>query len=192
MTELEKIAYAKSFIDKLANGINPLDDAPIPDGDIVNNVRLSRCFFYVSDILKQVIENGALAGKKGKKVRRSQFYITRDQLAQFDYSETPICITELAQRINNLIDAKQVKKLSYKRIVNWLVSIHALVEQQEADGKVKKYPTEGGQQLGIFSETRQGQSGEYVVVLYNKEAQTFILDNIEAILSHEDDEKENV
>ena len=48
MTELEKIAYAKSFIDKLANGINPLDDTPIPEGDIVNHVRLSRCFFYVS------------------------------------------------------------------------------------------------------------------------------------------------
>ena len=45
MTELEKIAYAKSFIDKLANGINPLDDTPIPDDDIANNVRLSRCFF---------------------------------------------------------------------------------------------------------------------------------------------------
>ena len=26
MTELEKIEYAKSFIDKLANGINPLDE----------------------------------------------------------------------------------------------------------------------------------------------------------------------
>ena len=51
MTELEKIAYAKSFIDKLANGINPLDDKPIPEGDIANNVRLSRCFFYVADIL---------------------------------------------------------------------------------------------------------------------------------------------
>ena len=46
MTELEKIEYAKSFIDKLANGINPLDDSPIPDNDIANNVRLSRCFFY--------------------------------------------------------------------------------------------------------------------------------------------------
>ena len=26
MTELEKIAYAKSSIDKLANGINPIDE----------------------------------------------------------------------------------------------------------------------------------------------------------------------
>lgn len=30
MTEIEKIEYAKSFIDKLANSINPLDDSPIP------------------------------------------------------------------------------------------------------------------------------------------------------------------
>ena len=60
MTELEKIEYTKAFIDKLANGINPLDDTPIPEGDIANNVRLSRCFFYVSDILRQVIENGGV------------------------------------------------------------------------------------------------------------------------------------
>ena len=60
MTELEKIAYAKSFIDKLANGINPLDDTSIPEGDIANNVRLSHCFFYVSDILCQVYANGGI------------------------------------------------------------------------------------------------------------------------------------
>ena len=47
MTELEKIVYAKTFIDKLANGINPINDTPIPEGDTVNNVRLSRCFFFV-------------------------------------------------------------------------------------------------------------------------------------------------
>ena len=72
MTELEKIEYAKSFIDKLANGINPLDDSPIPDNDIANNVRLSRCFFYVSDILRQVIENGGVQpAKVGNKEKRN-------------------------------------------------------------------------------------------------------------------------
>ena len=34
MTDLPKIVYAKSFIDKLANGINPLNDTPIPEGDV--------------------------------------------------------------------------------------------------------------------------------------------------------------
>ena len=61
MTELERIAYAKSFIDKLANGINPLEDTPIPEDDIVNNVRLSRCFFYVSDLLRQVYDDRSVS-----------------------------------------------------------------------------------------------------------------------------------
>ena len=54
MTELEKIAYAKSFIDKLANGINPINEEAVPDDDLINNVRISRCLFYVSEILERV------------------------------------------------------------------------------------------------------------------------------------------
>ena len=58
MTELEKIKRAKIYMDKLANGINPIDETMVPDEDVVNNVRISRCFFFVSDVLQQVIENG--------------------------------------------------------------------------------------------------------------------------------------
>ena len=69
MTEIEKIRYAKSFIDKLANGINPIDDSAASEKDIVNNIRISRCLFYVSDILRQVIDNdGITAVNKGKKL----------------------------------------------------------------------------------------------------------------------------
>ena len=42
MTELEKIERAKMYMDKLANGINPIDDTMAPDDDLINNVRLSR------------------------------------------------------------------------------------------------------------------------------------------------------
>ena len=42
MNELEKNSYVKTFIDKMAEGINPLDDTRIPDGDLINHVRISR------------------------------------------------------------------------------------------------------------------------------------------------------
>ena len=74
MTELEKIAYAKSFIDKLANGINPLDDTPIPDDDIANNVRLSRCFFYVSSILQKEIDRERRIVPLEKKQEKLPFF----------------------------------------------------------------------------------------------------------------------
>ena len=67
MTELEKIERAKMYMDKLANGINPIDDTMAPDDDLINNVRLSRCFFFVSDVLRQVIENGGTKSAVNKK-----------------------------------------------------------------------------------------------------------------------------
>lgn len=43
MTELETLERAKMYLEKLANGINPIDGSVIPDGDIVNHVRISGC-----------------------------------------------------------------------------------------------------------------------------------------------------
>ena len=183
MTELEKIAYAKSFIDKLAQGINPIDDTTIPENDIVNNIRLSRCFFYVSDILRQVIDNGGTTSTKKK--ARKVFSITQEQLSKFSYSEFPISISELAKKINELIDKEQIKQLTYRQLTNWLISINALIEQPMANGKVQKRPTDMGRELGISLETRNGINGEYQVVVYNKDAQRFILDNLDAVISLE-------
>ena len=85
MTELEKMQRAKMYIDKLANGINPLDDVPAADTDIINNVRLSRCLFYVSDILRQVIENNGVVGKKSKATKQP-FFISTEKAEQFSFS----------------------------------------------------------------------------------------------------------
>ena len=96
MTELEKIAYAKSFIDKLANGINPLDDTPIPEDDIANNVRLSRCFFYVSGILQKEIDRERRKSPKENKPERLPFTITQEQLKDFGYSPNQLSATAVS------------------------------------------------------------------------------------------------
>lgn len=180
MTEVEKIEYAKSFIDKLANGINPLDDTVIKEDDVVNNVRLSRCFFYVSDVLRQVIENGGINKKKNGWLK---FELSADQILNFAYSESPITISEIAKRLNYLITEENMRKISHRDLSNWLLTIGMLCEQSTYDGKTTKRPTEQGSSIGISTEVRTGQRGEYTVVLYNKEAQTFIVDNLEAIMT---------
>lgn len=58
MDDFELTCRAKIYIEKLANGINPLTDDNVPEGDIVNNVKISRCLFFVADVLEKVIENG--------------------------------------------------------------------------------------------------------------------------------------
>ena len=83
MTELETLERAKMYLEKLANGINPIDGSVIPDGDIVNHVRISRCFFYVSDVLRQVIENGGVTAQKRDKKE------TFSPQSQFPFRKSP-------------------------------------------------------------------------------------------------------
>lgn len=71
MTEQEKLHRAKHYIDSLANGLNPLDGTLIPEQDVVNNVKISRCLFFVSDVLRKQLdghEPKKVSGKDKKKV----------------------------------------------------------------------------------------------------------------------------
>lgn len=55
--DLELLKHANNYIEKMANGINPLTDKKCNDNDMINNVRISRCLFYVSKVLDDVIKN---------------------------------------------------------------------------------------------------------------------------------------
>lgn len=81
MTEIETMQRAKMYVDKLANGINPLTDQPVCATDCINQVRISRCLFYVSDILRRVIENGGSIGK-AEKSKKQPFAISHDVLKE--------------------------------------------------------------------------------------------------------------
>ncbi len=195
MTELEKIAYAKSFIDKLANGVNPIDDSTIPDNDVVNNVRLSRCFFYVSDLLRQVIENGGISPAPQvqiveKKSPKQPYYLLPEQAENFEYSNVPITATEIFNRIMAVGPQEGVKSIPKKNLTKWLISLDLLEEVVVNETRIKR-PTESGRETGILLEERIGQRGNYFVVLYNLYAQQFIIDNIEAMLNF-DEEKHKI
>lgn len=180
MTELEKMQRAKMYIDKMANGINPIDDAYASDLDMINNVRISRCLFYVSDILRQVIDNNGVTRVKSSK---KAFFLPADSINSFPFSETPIPVSEITKRLNDLADLRLCYKLKYSAITDWLISIGMLEIRKLDDGKNVKRPTKQGEALGIFSETRRSMNGEYTVVVYNKDAQQFIFENIDAIVA---------
>lgn len=183
MTELEKMQRAKMYLDKLANGIDPLTDHIVPETDLVNNVRISRCLFYVSDILRKIIENDGVIGKvpKPKKPAKAPFAITAQELSGFSFSERPIPVSEITRRINDLIDSETMVKLKYTSITTFLMQSGLLAPAETKDGTTTRMPTAQGRNLGIFVEEREGSSGSYSVTVYNTDAQHFLLDHIEAI-----------
>lgn len=181
-TELEMLERAKVYMEKLAQGIDPISDTEARDDDCINNVRLSRCFFYVADVLGKVIDNGGAVAPARKKAGTIPFAITEEELKNYEFSENPIALSEIAKRINALNDNENMKKLTYNHLADWLMSIGMLEYAAKSDGSTTKYPTEAGKQMGIVVEKRQGTYGEYLTVVYNKQAQQFIIDNMDAVL----------
>ena len=62
--EQNKVKVATEWINKLANGINLIDGSVLPDNDIVNNIHISRCLFFVADLLDKVGRKDLFSPKK--------------------------------------------------------------------------------------------------------------------------------
>lgn len=182
MTDLEIMQRAKVYIDKLANGINPLDNTAIPEGEVVNQIKVSRCLFYVSDVLRKTIENEETALKKRKQESKVPFVPSEEIYANFKYSEIPIPVSEIAGRINEFKQNANMKNCQYTMIMKWLLKNGAVEEISTETGKSKKRPTAKGKQIGIGLEERTGKNGVYHVVVYDKQAQKYIIDNLENIV----------
>lgn len=119
MTELETLERAKIYIDKMANGVNPLTDATIGEDDFINNVRIARCLFYVSGVLDRVIKaEGKVTPKRENK---KEFNISSSDLANFNFSDMPIALSVIADKLNELVDTSNMKKVTYKTLASWLI-----------------------------------------------------------------------
>lgn len=179
LNESEKLLKAKSYLDKLANGINPITNELASENDTINNIHISRCLFYVSDVLRNLIENNNNTQKK--KNSKIPFSVTPQQLADYVFDDNPITVTEITKKLNSLIDTEEMKGIKTTSITNWLIKINMLEYLTDENGKNHKIPTENGIQLGITTQERLGMYGSYKVVLYDSNVQQFIIDNIDTI-----------
>lgn len=181
MNELQKIAVAQTYIEQLANGLNPLSGEQVEDSDIINNVHISRCLFYVSGVLKEIVDN---RGKyKLQLPEKSPFSLSAEQAGRFEFSKTPVSVSEITKKFNSLIDPDSVKELKLGIITGWLTEV-GMLDDFIVNNKRRKRPTSDGISLGISTEKRVSKIGTpYEVLLYNLKAQHFIVDNIDAIVA---------
>lgn len=182
MEELDVMKRAQSYMESLANGIDPLTGSELPDTDIVNNVRISRCLFYVSGVLKKVIANGGeVQREKLKRSEQAAFSLTDEQTASLKVSENSVPVSGITDIINAQIDKLTMKKLKPATVNKWLME-KGLLTEYIINGRSHKKPTAAGEQLGITAlEKVSFQGTPYIACVYNSEAQQFIFDNIDVI-----------
>lgn len=190
MTELEIMQRAKRYMDNLANGIDPLTGQELPEDSVLNNVRLSRCFFYVSGVLGQVIDNGGTVGAK-KRPHRQPFSLTAEQYARITPAEIPLTITQVVALCNAELDPEAMKPLTSTPLTAWMQENGILQTVAQGSGHNRRMPTARGHALGLTEEERMSQRGAYVAVLYDQNAQQFLIDNLPDILSWYEEARKN-
>lgn len=179
MADMEKLRKVKQCIDSLAEGLDPFTGRPLPAEEIVNDVRVSRCLFFVSVLLQEQMQ-GAAGKKTGKK---QAFRLSLEERERIVFSAQPIPASELARRMNDAAESRDCKKINYRQITDWLVEVGMLKIVETAAGVQRRRPTSSGEKIGISVENRTGQNGPYQVVLYNVDAQHFVVDNLDGIVA---------
>ena len=186
MTELDKLKRAKAYLEKLADGVNPLDNSLVPESELINNVRISRCFFYAADVLQQVIDRGGIAAPvRAAKPKKLPFHIPPDIERRFVYSDRAITASELAARISALSEEENRQPLPVSALHTWLGEIGMLEWRHDAAGHAIARPTATGRANGLSVITRKGEDGTYQLVVYDAPAQELVVDNLEAVLAAE-------
>lgn len=174
MVDLSKLKTAKDWMEKLANGINPLTSEPVKDGDIVNNIHISRCLFFVREMLEKIETEGTVSNGK------RSFWMTSLEAEKIVISN-PSGIAQFTKTINESIPA-DMKPLSVATVIKWLRNNGYLYEAKKDDKHKTNLPTEKGIKLGITATVQLNPEGkEYKRVLYDISAQKVMLNNIESI-----------
>ena len=100
------------------------------------------------------------------------------QRENYNYVDA-ISISAFAREIEKIIP-ENMHIVSYKSMISWLMQEGFLVETEpDSNGHTYKVPSEKGNSIGIYADSRERNGGHYLVTLYNREAQRFLLENLE-------------
>lgn len=177
MINIEKTRSAKEWILKLANGVNPLNNAPLNETDIVNDVHISRCLFYVAEVLDSSIKTRTPRQEKQYDV---DFCLSEDNASHVLLVERT-GIANLIREINKVIPPN-MRPITIPQVTKWLIDEGYLTEITSPEGRKNKQATNKGNTQGIVSELQKRTDGNsYLATYYNLEAQKFILTNINSM-----------
>lgn len=171
MTEQETIQRAVMYLERLSEGVNPLNGEVIPEGEVLREPRISRCLKYAAEKL-------ALTNEAEKKYSPKGFFILDVQLEALEPSKRSLTTTQLVDKINRVTEENEAAKFQVKWVLDWLVEQGLLGERDSG-----RYTTEAGKLLGITVEEYVNPSNQFLAypICFTCEAQMFIFDHLREI-----------
>ena len=178
-SEFEKIAMAKSVLEKIAQGTNPANGEVIAGESFLNDPKLVRCFYFISEVLDRV-----LTGLY--KVKASEFFITKEQKNRVKLPEGKIGVSTFSNCINRVIDLSLSKKLTGVELNRRLKQMGILGELKIDETKSRTVTNDKSKEFGFEMEHRIFKGLEYEMVVMNDQGKKYLLENLESIMTTEE------
>jgi hypothetical protein len=184
IVDLIKLDKAIKYVQRIADGCNPVNNMPLEEDAVLSNPNVIRCMFFIKEVLEKVRHNDGVIASQTAKSTKEPFPF--EILKEFQYHEDK-SIAHLLMQIYAHAGESNYKKISPQTISNWLKKEGYLtVKYCQEVGKESTVPTEKGISLGIYSELRTYKMKTYLAVIYNRNAQEFLVKNLKAIVGGED------
>lgn len=171
--DLAKLDTAIKYVERIADGCNPVNNNPFDEDDSLNNPNIIRCMYFIKDVLEEVKNNGGTIA--GTKEKASLVPFPIEILDQFTYREDK-SITHVLNQIYEPISDLNVKKISVTKVTAALKEEGYLLDEPNPEtGKTRKVPSVKGKELGIYMVEREYNGRMYQSVTYNKNAQEHVV-----------------
>lgn len=178
----QEMQVTSEYMKALAKGLDPFSKEPLPEDTVLNDISLSRTFYYVAEVFDTLEKNGGSLTKKSENLK--PFTLTEEMKELLPFADSPT-ITELVRRLNRLAVESKMRRIAYQKITIWLLDQGYLKEVQDENKKKRRMPTKEGEEIGLQVESRFGMYSNYQVILYTPAAQMFLCDNMKEILEYQ-------
>ncbi len=182
MSKIENLKKVQQILQNITRGQHPYTGAVIQPNEVCADERVIQWFNFLEEEIGSSIERleKHRAGMHERFVESAiytAFKISKEQLAKFQLSESPITISEITKRLNELSNCPPFEELKPMSVNLWLIADGLLQDEETPYGKMKNV-TEQGKKLGIKSEEKTFQDRKYLSITYNLDAQRYILNNV--------------
>ncbi|MCR5476276.1 MAG: hypothetical protein K6E92_01465 [Lachnospiraceae bacterium] len=187
VVDTKRLATAILYLQRITEGRNPVNNMELDEDAVLSNPNVQRCMTFVKEVLEEVKRNDGYIGRRPRVNRdKTKEEFPLECLSKFQY-EHDKPVSKFVEQLNALTDTTKYKRLDYKSITTWLKENGYLIRHENGDdGSIRTLPTEKGEAIGIRTGKRKDSQGkEYVYIIYNQQAQEFLVQNMAKILGRE-------
>lgn len=185
MDRIQSLQKAKFYLEMLSCSFDPTTQEYVDD-PLLQKEEVKNTLKYVSSILDELIAND---GEVINVEKPLDFQVSRIDKQAIILSDNPIQLTTLLSRINRQVDTRSMRRLPPSKISKWLVNQGYLVNEKVSVVKEvsQLVASENAEDIGIVTDRKVDRiTGEIKpCILLTRQAQEYIVDNLECILQYE-------